>query len=430
MGGEPPAICTQCGHPLGPQAEEIAHPKDDDPPENPHFKVQIRDDGEERLQCVESGRLASVATPKDDNIGPDNLSYAELFNEFHGEMPPGMGEASEEVGQGSTQGGGQKRSPGGIYDIDEDVDQMKIIEDVVTNPRYGLNDDHIQEVKDWAMDMDGRLPPATLEDILKNLSGIQKQTAQLIRQRYELKLNKWMRDRSQDDGGPPIGVSMQPMPRQRGSSGSSRRGSPTPQPERKSKNQSQEDEQRGRQDRQDRGRSDPSPDNLREYRRTRRTKRRQDGMDIAVQTVAEEAADEIARELVGQFGGLLDIPRTVLKRKAEKDPDWFLEKAEQLDVDIMEIMEPSEQRKKEMEEERQQSGPEVDNEVDNALEQLTEDETDKTQEQTETPMTTQENSSDAQQMDGNLNMELAEEAETENGTDNNEEERIGEEIFE
>lgn len=398
MAGEPPTICTQCGYKLGSSEDEVAHPDDPDPPDDPHFKVQIRDDDEERLQCVETGRLAAVAGPGDDSIGSENMSYAELFYQFHDETPPGMGEP-EGGGREPTQDEQrQQRQPGGIYEIDEEKSQLDIVNDVVTNPRYGLNDDHIQEVREWAEDMDGRLPPQTLQDILQNLSGIQKQTAKLIRQRYELKLNKWMRDQSGVDEGPPIGVTTGPMPQQNGSQ--PQRSGPTPKGNKNKKqgNQSPNEEQRKKEERQARGGTSAGPSNLREFRRRRRTKRRQETMDIAAQRVAEQAADEIARELVGQFGGILDIPRTVLQRKAEKDPDWFLEKAEQLDIDILEIMEPSEQRKKEMGADSPNDAPEVDHEVDNALEQIQQQETQPAQQSTETNNNSPKEGRDGQPM--------------------------------
>lgn len=398
MGGEPPVICSQCGHPLGPSEEEIAHPEDENPPDDPHFKVQIRDDGEERLQCIDTGRLASPAGPEDNNIGGDNLSYPELFKKHHGELPPGMGEGGGEVGQQSGSGGRQQPTPGGIYDVKEEKDQMDLLRDVITNPRYGLNDEHIQEVQGWAVDMDGRLPPNTLEDILKNLKGVQKQTAKLIRQRYELKLNRWMRDHQSGEEGPPIGVTTGPMPAQSGSSPGNQGATPTPRGKQKSGNQSQEEQPSDTPDRQPRGRPSPSPNNLREYRRTRRTQRRQETMDIAAQRVAEQAADEIARELITDFGRYFSLPAKILEAKIEKDPDWALEKAEQFDIDIMELMEPSEKRKKEKQQQEKRDAPQVDNEVDNALQEVRENGQEQSEQTAETPNTPPHEEQDASPM--------------------------------
>lgn len=88
-------------------------------------------------------------------------------------------------------------------------------------------------------------------------------------------------------------------------------------------------------------------------------------MDTAVQKAAEEAADEMAREFAEQFGFTFRLIRRVLMSKAENDPDWFLEKSQEWDINILdEFMKPSKSKQREME----QSGPEVDMEVDDALE--------------------------------------------------------------
>jgi len=370
MGGEAPVICTQCGYKLGESNQEISHPDDPDPPRDAHFQVQVRKDGEERLQCTETGRLAAPAEPGDDGIGSEDLTYIELYESFYEEEPPGMGEAKGSHETSSNTVDRRERSPGGIYEVDEEKSQMDILADVITNPRYGLNDDHIAEVREWGEDMDGRLPPGTLEDILKNLSGIQKQTAGLIRQRYELKLNKWMRDQSNRDEGPSIGVSTQVMAQQNGSSRPSRGSTPTTPRDEDTKKQKEEEKPSTKQGRQVKERQGSDSSNLREFRRTRRTERRQEVLDITAQRAAEQAADEIAREFVSNFGTYFGLPAKIIEAKIEKDPDWALEKAEQLDVDVFSLMEPSEQRKKELRE-NGDTVPQADAEVDNALEQLT-----------------------------------------------------------
>lgn len=430
MPGGPPPICTQCGQPLGSKSDEIEHPEDPDPPEDAHFKVQIRDDDEERLQCKDTGRLASVATPGDENIGGDNLSYAELFQKHHNTVPPGMGEGQTPPSDKNSQTDRPNEDSGGVYDIQPEKDQRDILKEVIDDPSYALDDEHKREIIAWADDMDGRLPPNTLEDILKNLKGVQKQTAELVRQRYELKLNKWMRDQSNAENGPPIGVTMPTMSGQSSSSSGLGRLTPIPQPQQKSENQTQTEEARTKQGRQVREAQSTSSDNLREYRRTRRTKRRQDTLDIASEQVAKEAADEIAREIATNFGGLLSIPQTVLRRKAEKDPDWFLEKAEQFDIDVVDIMEPSEQRKKEMQDNDENVAPEVDNEVDNALESVVSGNNSSNESPTETSNTPTAEERDVDPMSASpdefQNIEDADEPDVKQHN----EQRAGEELFE
>lgn len=436
MGGEPPVICSSCGHVLGPSEEEIAHPDDPDPPDDPHFKVQIRDDGEERFQCLDSGRLASPVGPGDDGIGGDNLTYAEVFEKHHGEKPPGMGEPSGGVGQQSPEPNRQDQNREGIYDIDEEKTQMDLLEEVITNPRYGLNDEHIQEVRGWAEDMDGRLPPQDLESILKNLKGIAKQTAQLVRQRYSLKLNKWMREQSHTDEGPPIGVTSQPMPGQRGSQPRGGRPTPTPSGKQKSKNKKQDKDKSKSEGRPSRGRKTPSSGSLRKKRRRRRVERRQEVMDITAQKVADQAADEIAREIVGNFGTYFGLPAKIIEAKVEKDPDWALEKAEQFDIDIMELLEPSEQRKKEMEQEGREHQPEVDNEIDDALENIRDNNGQQPEETSETtntpPLEEQEEDPMSATPEDNtpLDLETDEQYSEDNISVESEDERAGAELFE
>lgn len=430
MAGEAPAICAACGTPLGPQEEEIDHPDDDNPPDDPHFTVQVRDsDNAERLQCNQTGQIAAVAAPGQEEVGNTGKSYVEIFQEFHDQLPPGMGEAEGGEESRPTQSSRQQSEPGGIYDVEKEKTQIDLLQEVITNPRYGLNDDHIQEVKGWAIDMDGRLPPATLEDILKNLKGVQKQTASLIRQRYELKLNKWMRQQSTSDGGPQIGIGAPGAPGQRGSSINRGGPSPTPSTPQDNGNPSPEDVELDDEGRQVRGGPEPRPDNLREYRRTRRTQRRQQFADTATQKIAEEAADEIARQVIPEMGRYLGLPAKIIEAKIEKDPDWALEVAERLDIDIIDIMEPSEQRKKEMQQEQQQTSPQVDSEVDGALERLRNGEQEESTETHETPKTPPPQEQDGTPMSAGPDDEEPffemEEEEAEPA-----QERAGEELFE
>lgn len=363
MEGEIPPVCSACGAELGHPDNEVEHPEDDDPPEDAHFKVQIReqDDGE-RLQCKETGQLAQV-------ISPDSEKHP--ANE-------GVPEGGRDEGQRSQSGGREEPQ---VYDLPEEKDQMDILKDVITNPHYQLEDNQIQEVRAWAQDMNGQLPPDTLESMLKNFNGVQKQTAELVRQRYELKLNNWMREQSSRDEGPPIGISSPaPMPspnqggqprRQRGNQPRPQHATPTPDTPENSGNQSREEESLSGQEEQDRDVGGLPGDGIRTRRRARRTKRRNDAADIAAEEMAKKVAPEVAREFTQNFGRYFGLPAKIIEAKVEKDPDWALEKLDKLGLDLDDILEPSEARKKEMrEEEERNRQSKVDHEVDDVLDQV------------------------------------------------------------
>lgn len=248
---------------------------------------------------------------------------------------------------------------------------MDLLKEVVTNPHYGLDDEQIQEMASWAQDYDGQLPPDTLEQILKRFKGVQKQTAELMRNRYELKLNKWVQKQQQDDSGPPIGVPRPSPPSQSGMGPRPRPTNPTPNQPNNEQNQNQQEEVSLEDNEPEQRVGGIETGDLRERRRRRRVKRRNDTADIAAQQVAKEVAPEVARELTANFGQYFSLPAKIIEAKIEKDPDWAIEKAEQLDIDIFEFLEPSDRRKKELEEESQtQSQPEVDNEIDKALAEM------------------------------------------------------------
>lgn len=279
--------------------------------------------------------------------------------------PPGGEEDGEGQGDSPNEEAPQERpSPnrknrGRIYDIPEQKSPTEVLAEVVTRPFVGLNEDQVMEIKDWAEDYDGQLPPDMLESILGNMNGVNKQTAALARQKYEVKLNAWVQEQAQGEDGPPIGITATPPSR-------SRRSAPQGPPRQREGSPPQESSQPPVEGSPPNNNGDIPTGDLREYRRARRTRRRNDALDAAAQTAAKQAADEVAKEFAEQFGFTFRLARRVLMRKAEKDPDWFLEKAEQWDIDILdEFLSPSQARQDEM----GRGGPQVDRDVDDALEQ-------------------------------------------------------------
>lgn len=350
----PNPVCSACGETLSDPDESVLKP-DEDPEDKPnhHFKVVDGEKGQ-RFQCVETGQMAKPAAP-DEGGGSDPKS----------KEPQGGGTGAPK-NQSESGGGGQpKQSPptsGGsgspskpssqpVYEDEGEQSAMDVLEGVVTQPTYDLNDAQIAEIKDWAEIYDGQLPPNLLEEILGNLSGVSKQTAQLVGQKYEAKLNRWVREKSKDDGGPPLGA----LPNIPGSTPSS--GQNLQQRKRQLK------KQKARKEMSSGGGGEPPPQedtdeepdlNLSEEsnpserpikkRQDRAFERRNDAIDAAI----EQAAPEMAREMTSRMGQGYDLIFTLLKSKAKKDPDWFFEKMEQFDMDVMdEFMEPSEAMRQE-----------------------------------------------------------------------------------
>lgn len=370
MAEEKPVVCSACHYILGDAEEELEHPDDPDPPEDAHFRVQIRDDGEERLQCTKSGKLAKP-------LGRDDDGYPhEKFEEGEGSGSPqpeaDSDSESEPTQQPQSQGqptqnpqqrqSSQQQSQNGpVYNIEEEKDQMDILAEVVTNPSYGLSDEQVQEIRAWALDYGGQMPPDALEEIAKLMSGVAKQTAQLMRERYELKLNNWIRERTQQDDGPGIGagrIPKQGMGVPRGSADRDIQTGPSPEALQAVQQQEQQQQQRG------------EPDSVRESSRKRREdrqERRKEAAKKAIDELAVGTAENISSEAGKGLVRLRNIGFKVIEAKAEKDPEWFFELAERLDIDVMELLEPSEARKQERDREKGRAQSEVDNEVDSAL---------------------------------------------------------------
>jgi len=374
---EAPAICKACGTPLGHPDEEVNDPEADATPDDPHFEVVRKDgDDKERFRCLDTGQIASPVAPDDDN-------YEEVYEEHHSSSLDGDGGSPPPTESEENQEGSSGVSPDQVFDFDEEKSQMEILADVVTNPHYELDEAQVREIRSWAQDYEGQMPPNVLEDLLKNMKGVQKQTAQLVRQRYELKLNKWVRKKQQGEQGPPIGVTGgRPMPQSRTGRSSptpTPSSSPTPTPNPDTSEEKPELDE-GTSDTGDgSGRDaldDSSPFNsdLRQERRKRRIERRNEAMDVAVEEMAHEMAPEVARELANNFGTYFGLPAKILEAKAEQDPDWFLEKMdefeEKLGINMTDILEESDAKKEQRNKQQQQGQAEVDNELDEALEEM------------------------------------------------------------
>lgn len=386
-----PTICKACGAELGQPEEEVNDPEADATPDDPHFELVRRDDGEKRFRCMDTGQMSAPISPDDDG-------YEEAYQEHHGN---GGSPSPTESGQNQTTNeqpsGGASRAGGQIFDFDEEKSQMEILADVVTNPHYELDDAQIREIRSWAQDYEGQMPPNVLEDLLKNMKGVQKQTAQLIRQRYELKLNKWVRKKQQGEQGPPIGVTGgRPMPQSRSSPTPtpSPSSTPTPSPDKsKEKPEGDESPSRTNDGRSGDGLDETSPFNsdLRQERRKRRIERRNEAMDVAVEEMAHEMAPEVARELANNFGTYFGLPAKILEAKAQQDPDWFLEKMdemeEKLGISLGDIMEESEAKKERQQKGNQKSQSQVDNELDHALQEMNGEEQTQTEPEQQTQNT-------------------------------------------
>ena len=349
--------CKVCGHELGPPDQDLHDPEGlsdvaqelGGPIENEEEAHVVVRDGKRgwRYYCTETGKTTSLV-----DVHPD-----EIPEEEEGEGAPAE----------SSQNSRPKQPQGPIYDFTEEKEPEEVLLEVLQSGFIGLNEAQLEECLDWASDYDGQLPPDILEDVLGNMDGVSNQTAALARQKYEVKLNKWVRQQTQQQDGPPIGISSHPSPSTGGRRSRSRgRGG-----------QQQQQETQEETETEDRGGNESIPkENLISYRRGRRTVRRNNALDTAAQEAAQQIANEAAHEIAKDLGRYFGLPAKILEAKAEKDPDWFFEKMEQLDIDLMEFLEPSEARKEELKEEEQNQ---VDAQADNALERVQTEETEQEQ---------------------------------------------------
>ena len=325
--------CSACGEELGPPPEVLHDPDN-------HFDI------------VEGG----VSNPDDHHIrAEDGPKGARLFcsktgqtTKIENEAPPdGSGSGGDRPPKQTSGSGG-----GGVevYDLPEESSAMDILEEVISTPVFGLDQDQIQEVISWGDIYDGQVPPDVVQNLLKNMKGVSKQKASLMRQKYEAKLNKWVQKQSRDTGGPSIGVSASPpMPQNNGGAQPSQpsRGGEPQSPDKHPKRPPQpEPDQSGR------GMDLDTGEDLREQRRKRRIERRNDAMDVAAERFAEQATQQMAQDIGGIFGDIREVAHIAFKKKAEKDPDWFFEKMDKWDMEIVDaVLSPSEAMKEDQQSE-------------------------------------------------------------------------------
>lgn len=339
--------CSSCGEELPTDVDEAVHDPEgewladkigvDPEPvgdQNSHVQIIYRDTGP-IPQCQKKKEFTKV-TPHPP-----------------GEEGEGGGEPKKQnEGGGNGGGGGNARSrpqKSGVYEEKPDKSPMKILGDVVGNPAYELSQEQIQEIKSWGEVYDGQIPPDQLEEILGSLSGVSKQRANLIRKKYEAMLNKWIRKESNSSTGPSLGAASGPMPSSRTTGPQQRPQQPTP------NRQPAQGQQTARQQEQER----------------RQNKSRSEKREEMVDEAADKFAKEFAKNAADGAGlfikDIREIGRTLFKKKAEQDPDWFFEKMEKWDMDLFdEFMAMSDAKK----EEEQAPSMETEMEVDQALESV------------------------------------------------------------
>ena len=337
-------VCKSCGGVLGHPEDELHDPEGEHPmsqklgisPDNPdaHIVVSNGPGDSKRLRCSKTGQATKVMS---------------------------KGEYQKEVGEGSPSGDSQlrdqprdPRTGGGIYEDSPDKDAMDILREVITNEAYELTEGQIAEVEDWGEIFDGQIAPEKLEAVLSNLSGVSNQKAKLIRDKYEAKISRWMREMSEGNQGPAIGgIQGQSI------STSSESAGPT-----QEQIQRASEIARKRREQQQEKKEPQTPHRQRMSRRERRTMRRQDALDSAIDRAAMEMAGNFAQDFGTFFSDAREIMTTALKKKAESDPEWFFEKMEKWDMDLFdEVMSASEKK-------QEQQRIQRDAEVDDALEEL------------------------------------------------------------
>lgn len=354
-----PMYCSACGEQLGPPQDDLHDPEGKFMPdtvgkvenEDAHIEVISRENRGEVLRCTNKGEMG-----------------AKLLEEPPGENPegqPGNGGGSPPQGNGGPANGAQNPRQGGgqVYDLDEDKDAMGILEDVITNKAYELDEGQIQEVMSWGEIYNGQIPPNQLQTILGNMKGVSKQQSKLMSRKYEALMNKWIREESQDDGGPALGG----LPGM-GTPTQGAQPSSQPHPARAKPQPSKPQPQPDQEPEQEESVEPPGPGSR--SRRQERQERRQEAIDKAADEFAYQFAQNAAQDAGLMFQQMREIGVTLFKKKAESDPEWFFEKAEKWDMDLFdEIMSESEAKRQQSE----PSEPKADMDVDNALESVMED---------------------------------------------------------
>lgn len=336
--------------------KELGLPNEPVGDESSHVKIVYRDTGP-IPRCTETNQFTSFLT---DPPGEESQGDGNSENQNQSQANGGGGNG----GGAQPQQSPSRQQQGPVYDFPEDKDPMDILMEVITNDVYDLSKAQAKEVHDWASIYDGQIPPDQLEELLSNMSGVQKQTARLMRQKYEAKLNKWIQQQGEGQGGPSLGATVSAQTSQMPNMNTNPKPNPTP---------------NGND-----GGDKPSPEEIKRRKQAQKKKQQQQeqkkGRDKRVerrQEVIDKAADEFARNFAQNaaegagtfFKDMREIARTLFKKKAEKDPDWFFEKAEKWDMELFdELMTESDQKR--MTDEDGSGGPSADLEVDSALESV------------------------------------------------------------
>lgn len=347
-------FCKACGDELGDPTQELHDPDNDyeiveggvSNPESAHLKV-VKGEKGVRMNCTRE------------------KAFTKIVNE-----PPNSGGSPSGGGGSEPKQSKPKRPPKQqeVYDLPQEKSAMEILDEVAGTPVFELNDAQVQELMSWGDIYDGQIPPDVVEDILSNFSGVSKQTAAIIKQKYEAKLNKWIREKSRDTGGPSIGASTSiprtpPANSNGGGEETNTEQKPAP-PPRPSPDSSSSDDDLP---------SDPLE--MSKKRRNKRQSRRQEMLDQAMDEFAAAAAQNMAGEVGKGFTQMRDVFFTLIKNKAKKDPDWFFEKMDEWDMDILdEFLSMSEARQQELGGGGDDDGFSVDMDIDNALDETLNDE--------------------------------------------------------
>lgn len=363
--------CNTCGEELSEDIDEAIHdetgdwineqfglPNEPVGDENSHIEVLYRDTGVVP-RCRKENQFTKVVPEPPEENGDGNGADTEQQPEQNGD--DSNGGAPEQKSQNTSRQAQRQQQRRGtrtrdVYDVPENKDPEDILKEVLTNEVFNLERPQVAEVMDWADIYDGKIPPDQLQELLSNMSGVQKQTAQLMRQKYEAKLNKWIQQQNSNDSGPNLGATY--------ATGSPSMQNVQPNNNQQNNGPSKEEirrrkaAQKAKQEKQEESNS-----------RDRRQKRRQEAIDKAADQFAQNFAQNAAQGAGMFFKDLREIARTLFKKKAEKDPDWFFEKAEKWDMDLFdEIMTESEAKSRG--EETMSGEPSADLEVDNALESV------------------------------------------------------------
>lgn len=346
-------LCNACGEPVGDPEENLHDPENlleilPEGPSNPDSAhIEARDGPKgPRMFCRDTGQTTKIVEGGGSGSGEEEQPNPEP----NPEPSPSRQQSS-------------------VYEDKGDKSADEILYQVASSPVFELDDDQISELMSWSDVYDGQIPPQQVEAVLKNFKGVSKQRANLIRQKYEAKLNKWIQETSKRDTGPSLGASgFSGIPA--GSPPQQSNPSRPPQPPQKPPQQPS-----GGSPEPDNGGSEPEPDPDEVLdkassggsldRRERRMARRQDVVDTAAQKFADEAAENFAQDAGMIFTQMREIAITLFKSKAESDPEWYFEKLEKWDMDLFDSLMEESDHKKQQDQERTQSS--VDSDIDDAL---------------------------------------------------------------